>query len=189
MFQLLIVASYGLLLVVLAALWMRHCGISWRRVILTTLVFFAAPLLLFPVGVVMGVFRASLVIQPVYWIVPFEEALKLALVIRLGVSGRAAVAIGFLFGAVEVITSKSFMAYAAGGGMLWIVMVTLTGAVLMHAATGVVYSAHGRVHRWQMFAAACTLHLINNAAVMWIGTRMDSLVVLFGMQGRCSRSS
>lgn len=93
-----IVACYGVLLVVLAYLWMRRCGVPRRRVLLATLVFLAAPL-------------------------------------------------------------------------------------LMHTATGVVYSADGCVHRWQMFAAACTLHLINNAAVMWMVSRSDSLSILFSMQG------
>ncbi|MBX3565215.1 MAG: hypothetical protein KF730_11660 [Sphingomonas sp.] len=179
-----IVACYGVLLVVLAYLWMRRCGVPRRRVLLATLVFLAAPLLMIPAGIVIGVFRTLLVIQPVYWAVPFEEALKLALIVRLGLAGRAAVSIGFLFGAVEVVTSKALMAFTVGdSATLWVLMITLTGAVLMHTATGVVYSAHGRVHRWQMFAAACTLHLINNAAVMWMVSRSDSLSILFSMQG------
>lgn len=180
----LIVLCYGLVLVALAWLWMRRRGLSWRRIVLSTLIFLAAPLMMLPVGVVIGVSRASLIVEPIYWAVPFEEALKLALIVRLGLAGRAAVTVGLLFGAVEVITSKALMTLALAGGVaLWVPMVTMTGAVLMHTATGVVYSAHGRVHRWQMFAFACALHLTNNAAVMLIVARADDLAVAFGMQG------
>ena len=192
----LVVLIYGICLTTAAAIWMHHLGEPWRRVLKTLGVFIAFVVLLSPVSALFNFLSGLGDAWAVLWMVPVEEALKLALIVRLGASGRRAIAICLLFGCFEVVAAKAPLMLAMPVSIpLSALLISITYAVVMHAATGLVYARIGRASRLWLFAMATLLHLLNNAASLytmlhadgpWTAVAMGACalgIVLAGMVG------
>jgi hypothetical protein len=178
----LVVLVYGLCLTTAAAFWMHHAGEPWRRVRRTLYVFIGFVFLLIPVPGIVHSFSGLANVWMVPWMVPIEEALKLALIVRLGASGRGAFAICLLFGCFEVAASKAWMALAMPPSVpLSYLMTDITYAVAMHAATGLIYAEIAKVRRLLLFAVATLLHLINNGATLYTMGHADGEGTALGM--------
>lgn len=173
---------YGLVLTILVMFWLRRCGVPWRSVACVIVFFLLAPLLMLPAGFAAAILNFAVPLPLEIWAVPIEEAVKLAAIVRLGARGRTVVMLGLLFGCVEIVTSKALIALVTPLPALWPWMLSITGVVLMHGATGVVYAGIGRVRRWQLFLVAISLHLANNLGALWIGGHTDTVLQVLVMQ-------
>lgn len=102
----LVISIYGLVLTASAAVWMRRLDEPWRRVRRTFYVFVGFLFLLAPLPGLVHWFTGLDNGWLILWMVPIEEALKLALIVRLGADGQRAVAICLFFAGFEVIAPR-----------------------------------------------------------------------------------
>lgn len=180
--QALVTGLYGVALTSLAVFWLTRRGVPWQGVARTLVLFLCFPFLMLPAGFVVEFLGLTVFLPLEIGIVPVEEALKLGMIARLGIRGRSAVGICLLFGCVEILSSKASLALVTPLPTLLGWIASITCVVLMHGATGVVYSAIGRVRRRYLFAVATLLHLVNNLGAFWMEQRTETMLQVLGMQ-------
>ena len=108
-----------------------------------------------------------------------EESVKLGMIVALGARGRMCVLVALAFAACELIDKSLLPVMAsmedAQGSWLWIVLVL--APVVLHAATGVIYSARAVVRTEILFGAAVVLHYSYNFTIGWLAAESETWAI------------
>jgi len=159
-----ITALYGAVLTAAALRWLRvPAGCSWRQVGFVVLALLAMPVLVMLLSAPEGPIGVAL------WVL-LEELWKIGVIKALRMGSRVAIAVCLSFAGMELIFAKALLAafdpeMRNVGAFVWLAIVT--APVLIHAATGYVYSALGQRSALRLLGYAFALHVTYNLVTDW----------------------
>lgn len=154
-----VTALYGVVLTAAALRSLRlGCGLSWRQI-----GFVGAALVAMTAGAILVEFPAG-IIGVACWAL-FEEVWKVGVIKALRAGGRVALGVCIAFAGMELIVAKALTEKGDLNALEWLAIVT--APVLIHAATGHIYSAMGERTALRLLGYAFALHFAYNVMTDW----------------------
>ncbi|MES2986325.1 MAG: hypothetical protein V4808_00320 [Pseudomonadota bacterium] len=160
----LVTALYGAALTAVALRWLRTtAALSWRQVGFVAIALLAMPVIVLSVDFPQGIIGVAC------WVL-LEEVWKVAVIKGLRVGGRVALAVCLSFAGMELIFAKALIAafdpeMQNVGAFVWLAIVT--APVLVHAATGYVYSALDHRTALRLLGISFAGHFAYNVLTDW----------------------